>query len=99
MSRRDGVVDQTVQGVAMPERNERIHNRERLRVLRRALRNNATNAEAILWRYLKRRQLKGRKFRRQHSIGPYIVDFYCPAEKLAVELDGDTQRSGTARIR
>ena len=37
---------------------------------------------------LKGRQLGGRKFRRQHSIGPYIVDFYCPAERLIVELDG-----------
>ncbi len=38
---------------------------------------------------LRQSQLKGRKFRRQHSIGPYIVDFYCPAEKLAIELDGE----------
>ncbi len=36
------------------------------------------------------RQLRGRKFRRQHSVGPYILDFYCPSEKLAVELDGAT---------
>jgi very-short-patch-repair endonuclease len=34
--------------------------------------------------------LEGRKFRRQHSFGPFIIDFYCPAEKLAVELDGAT---------
>ncbi len=37
---------------------------------------------------LSNRQLAGRKFRRQHSIGPYIADFYCPAEHLVVELDG-----------
>ncbi len=37
---------------------------------------------------LQKRQMEGRKFRRQHGIGPYIVDFYCPAERLAVELDG-----------
>jgi len=47
-----------------------------------------TPAEARLWNALKKRQLAGRKFRRQHSIGPYIVDFYCPSEKIAIELDG-----------
>ena len=73
----------------MPRRIEKIHNEERLKVVRRALRNNATSAEGTLWRYLKRSQLRGRKFRRQHSSGAYIVDFYCPAEKLAIELDGE----------
>jgi len=55
---------------------------------RRNLRNNLTSAEAVLWNNLKNAQLEGRKFRRQHSIGEYILDFYCPEEKLAVELDG-----------
>ena len=55
---------------------------------RRELRNNLTKAEAFLWTKLQKRQLEGRKFRRQHSFGPFIIDFYCPAEKLAVELDG-----------
>ena len=79
-----------VSRTAMPQRIEKIHNEKRLKVVRRALRNNATSVEGTLWRYLKRSQLRGRKFRRQHSIGPYVVDFYCPAEKLAVELDGET---------
>ena len=57
---------------------------ERRRELRRAL----TLAEATLWLHLQRRQLDGRKFRRQHSIGAWIVDFYCPSERRAVELDG-----------
>jgi len=52
------------------------------------LRGNMTPAEARLWNALKKRKLGGRKFRRQHSIGPYIVDFYCPREKLPIELDG-----------
>jgi len=65
-----------------------LHNRPELKAARRALRNNATSAEATLWRVLKESQLAGRKFRRQHSIGPFIVDFYCPAERLVVELDG-----------
>ncbi len=79
-----------VSRTAMPRQIEKIHNEERLKVVRRALHNNATSAEGTLWRYLKRSQLRGRKFRRQHSIGPYVIDFYCPAEKLAVELDGET---------
>jgi very-short-patch-repair endonuclease len=47
-------------------------------------------AEAELWNYLKNSQLGGRKFRRQHSINRYVYDFYCPSEKLVVELDGET---------
>lgn len=65
-----------------------IHNKKNLEQNRKALRNNSTSAEAVLWRYLKRSQLDGRKFRRQHSVGGYILDFYCPVEMLAVELDG-----------
>jgi len=65
-----------------------VHNLHHQKSTRRALRNNLTPAEAILWRVVQRSQLAGRKFRRQHSIGPYIVDFYCPTEKLVVELDG-----------
>ncbi|MBU6122675.1 endonuclease domain-containing protein [Hymenobacter siberiensis] len=55
---------------------------------RRTLRNNLTPAEVVLWNQLKNGQLANRKFRRQHSIGEFILDFYCPQEKLAVELDG-----------
>ena len=56
----------------------KLYNRRELKTKRKALRNNSTKAEIILWRYLKHSQLGGLKFRRQHSIGPYIVDFYCP---------------------
>ncbi len=55
---------------------------------RRHLRNHGTTAEAVLWKSLQRKQLEGRKFRRQHSVGNYILDFYCYSENLAVELDG-----------
>ncbi len=65
-----------------------IHNKGVLKTNRKALRSNATSAEAVLWQYLKNKQLEGRKFRRQHSISTYIVDFYCSAELLAIELDG-----------
>jgi len=52
-----------------------------------------------MWTFLQRSQIGGRKFRRQHSIGPYVVDFYCPAERLAIELDGAAHDSDTAQIR
>jgi very-short-patch-repair endonuclease len=66
-----------------------LHNRKYLKKYRKELRNNLTPAEAELWNHLKSKQLAGRKFRRQHSIGNYIVDFYCPQEKLIIELEGE----------
>ncbi|MBL7717607.1 MAG: DUF559 domain-containing protein [Flavipsychrobacter sp.] len=69
-------------------RANRTHNIFPLNSNRRALRNNGTPAEAALWNLLKNSQLQGRKFRRQHSIENFIADFYCPSEKLIVELDG-----------
>ena len=48
-----------------------------------------TRAEIFLWSKLKRKQLKGLKFRRQYGINNYTVDFYCPELKLAIEIDGD----------
>lgn len=65
-----------------------IHNRKHLEYRRKELRKNLTPAEATLWKYLQRNQLQGRKFRRQHSIENFIVDFYCPKEQLIIELDG-----------
>ena len=66
-----------------------IHNRKYLLGFRKFLRNNSTTAEATLWKSLKRKQIEGLKFRRQHSIENYIVDFYCPTLKLIIELDGE----------
>jgi very-short-patch-repair endonuclease len=54
----------------------------------RYLRKHATDCERILWRRLRNRNFARYKFRRQHPIDPYVLDFYCPAVKLAVELDG-----------
>jgi very-short-patch-repair endonuclease len=54
----------------------------------RALRRNATDAEDALWRWLRDRSVTKTKFRRQHPIGPYIVDFYYHEQRLAVEVDG-----------
>jgi very-short-patch-repair endonuclease len=60
--------------------------RQRSRIARR-LRRAATDAEQIMWRAL-REFLPAHRFRRQHPIGPFVVDFACPAAKLAIELDG-----------
>ena len=54
----------------------------------RALRKSMTDAERALWRVLRSRQLEGFKFRRQHPIGPFVVDFVCLEHKLILELDG-----------
>lgn len=54
----------------------------------RELRNNATEAEKLLWRYLRRRQLNGFKFRRQRPMGKYVCDFVCLEAGVIVELDG-----------
>jgi very-short-patch-repair endonuclease len=56
----------------------------------RRLRKRSTPFEAKLWRYISRSQLAGYKFRRQHVIANCIVDFFCPAKGLIVEIDGDT---------
>jgi very-short-patch-repair endonuclease len=69
-------------------KDQQIHNKPSLKENRRRLRNHGTSAEAVLWTRLKNKQLEGRKFRRQHSVENYILDFYCPSEKLAIELDG-----------
>ncbi len=74
----------------------KLHNTKRLKVRRRSLRNNQTNAEKELWTLLRRSQL-GYKFRRQQSIGPYIVDFYCPELKLVVEVDGSVHGEDVQR--
>ena len=54
----------------------------------RTLRRNSTDAERLLWKHLRMRQMGAYKFRRQHPIGSYIVDFICLEKKLIVELDG-----------
>ena len=55
----------------------------------RKLRSEQTPTEKKLWDALKNRQLNGLKFRRQHPIGGYVVDFYCPEKKLVIEIDGE----------
>jgi len=64
-----------------------VYNIKKLKARRINLRNNQTPQEILLWSRLRREQL-GYKFRRQHSIGGYIADFYCPAKRLVIEIDG-----------
>lgn len=66
-----------------------LHNRRNIKPVRKHLRNHSTAAESTLWQMLKESQVGGYKFRRQHSVGKYILDFYCPGLKLAIELDGE----------
>lgn len=54
-----------------------------------------TKAELILWSKLRRKQVQGTRFRRQYSVVPYVVDFYCPSLKLAIEVDGDSHNKTT----
>lgn len=72
----------------MPKLPSNLPNIPPLKARRRELRNAPTPAEVVLWRHLQRRQLLGKKFRRQHSIGRYVVDFFCAECNLGIELDG-----------
>ena len=68
----------------------RLYNRQNENELRKKLRNDMTKAEVILWSQIRNMQIKGIKFRRQYSVGCYIVDFYCPEYRLVIEVDGDS---------
>jgi very-short-patch-repair endonuclease len=61
---------------------------EKLKPLARQKRKEPTHAEKLLWQHLRNRQLRGFKFRRQHSIERFIVDFYCAEGGLVLEVDG-----------
>jgi len=77
----------------------RIFNQPEGTDLRRILRKQLAPAEALLWTRLSGRQLLGQKFRRQYGVGAYVVDFYCPALKLAIEVDGNTHIGEDAELR
>lgn len=64
--------------------------KDRKIALRRKLRRNSTQAELKFWQNVRNKQILNLRFRKQHSIGNYIVDFYCPNKKLIIEIDGDT---------
>jgi len=68
----------------------RIYNRKKDQQKRRNLRKNMPKSEVLLWMKLKNRQMHGERFLRQYGVDQYILDFYCPNLKLAVEVDGDS---------
>ena len=57
------------------------------------LRNQATRAERLLWWHLCEKKVLGFKFRRQHPLGPYILDFVCLSKKIIIELDGESHKA------
>jgi very-short-patch-repair endonuclease len=71
----------------------------RTREQSRELRRSSTDAEQKLWLHLRAGRLNGLKFRRQHPVPPYIVDFFCEAKKLVVELDGSQHGEATDQAR
>jgi very-short-patch-repair endonuclease len=80
---------------------------EDIRSYAREMRNRMTDAEALLWMMLRNRRIAGAKFRRQHPVGRYILDFYCDEKRLGIELDGgqhseaveyDKQRDSWLRV-
>lgn len=81
----------------MPQDQTRAERRAQFkRGFARDLRNNATEGERKLWAYLRRKRVGDVRFRRQQAIGPYIVDFFCSAAKLIVELDGSQHGTDSA---
>jgi very-short-patch-repair endonuclease len=68
----------------------RVFNRVSETPKRKSLQHSMPEAEVILWSKLQHRQVNGLKFRRQYSVDRFVVDFYCPELKLAIEVDGDS---------
>ncbi len=72
---------------------------QRLIPRKRELRQESTKTEKILWRELRAKRFSGVKFRRQHGIGPYIVDFCAPRQGIVIEIDGDVHALPDQRIK
>ncbi|MHB1685757.1 MAG: endonuclease domain-containing protein [Ignavibacteriaceae bacterium] len=66
----------------------KVYNKKSEQKKRRQLRNNPTYTEKILWLSLRKRQVEGTRFLRQYSINKFVIDFYAPEIKLAIEVDG-----------
>lgn len=64
---------------------------------RRTLRKNMTYCERIIWIHLRKKQ-PGYRFLRQYSVDHYVIDFYCPGLKLAVEIDGDVHNEAGQKV-
>ncbi|MBI4426784.1 MAG: endonuclease domain-containing protein [Candidatus Kerfeldbacteria bacterium] len=74
-----------------------LYNNPSFKRRRQKLRNKSTPAERKLWGHLRKSQLLGLKFQRQYGIGPYVLDFFCPELRLAIEVDGDSHFTPDAR--
>ncbi|MEM6254717.1 MAG: endonuclease domain-containing protein [Cyanobacteria bacterium P01_D01_bin.156] len=74
-----------------------IFNKQSEKSKRKHLRSHMPNAEIILWGKLCRKQIAGAKFRRQYSIDRFVIDFYCPGLRLAIEVDGPTHQGPEAQ--
>ena len=77
--------------------NNQLFNKPYQKPIRKTLRKSMPKGEVVLWNKLKHSQM-GYKFRRQHGIGKYVVDFYCPQFKLVIEIDGGTHISKQAAV-
>lgn len=86
------------EGMKQPDESEKRRHRipPRMTTRARSLRRAATFPERLLWSRLRDGQIGGIRFRRQHVIGPYVADFYCPSCKLVLEIDGHSH-DGQAR--
>ncbi|MBI3005080.1 MAG: DUF559 domain-containing protein [Ignavibacteriales bacterium] len=72
-----------------------VFNRTTQKPVRRMLRKSMPKAEIMLWSRIRRKQIHGQRFRRQYSVESFVVDFYSPALKLAIEIDGDSHTDKT----
>jgi len=70
-----------------------MYNDQLQKFRRRQLRKNPTEAETILWQEVRDKKMSNLRFHRQYSVSPYILDFFCPKIRLAIELDGDQYKS------
>ena len=77
--------------------NNKLFNKPIQIPIRKTLRKSMPKGEVVLWNKLKHSQM-GYKFRRQHGIGKYMVDFYCPQLKLVIEIDGGTHESNQTAV-
>jgi very-short-patch-repair endonuclease len=75
-----------------------LYNKTSEKDKRQSLRNNMPPAEKLIWARLRGRQVEGCKFRRQYSIGAFVVDFYVPKLKLAIEIDGSSHDGEAAQV-
>ena len=75
-----------------------LFNRPKTLEKRRSLRSIVPEPEQHLWYFIRNKNIQGKKFRRQYSVGPYILDFYCSELKLALEIDGDSHFTENAQI-